>query len=130
MLIKGGRLVGFFVLSSAVVASCTTRRAQRERYFAFVAEHSNASCEDIFIYTNQRGLIVEPPATPIVGEGSRPVKIDLYVTPLKGPPEDNSTLADASPTSEASVVLRTWTRGPLSDGEVQPQCKWLAGDVG
>lgn len=71
-----------------------------------------------------------PPANPIVGGGSRPVKSGLHVTPYEAPLEDNSTLADASPTSEASVVLRTWTRGPLSDGEVQPQCKWLAGDVG
>lgn len=130
MLIKGGCLVELFVLSSAVVASCTTRRAQRECYFAFVAEPSNASCANISIYTNQRELTVEPPATSIVGGGSRPVKIDLYVTPQEARPKDNSTLANASPTSEASVVLRTWTRGPLSDGEVQPQCKWLAGDVG
>lgn len=123
MLIKGGRLANSIILYWQWLLAVR---------LTFVARPSSTSGTCIFLDTNQSGLTMKLPATPMVGRGSKPVKSGLYATLDEPPPplQDDTALANASPTSEASVVSRTWTRGPLSDGEGQPQCKWLAGDVG
>lgn len=56
----------------------------------------------------------KPPAALMAGPGlDRPrAVLVLYIPPsMRAPLEDDTGLADASPTSEAGVVLRTWTPG-------------------
>lgn len=82
MLIKGGRLANSIILYWLWLLAVR---------LTFVARPSSTSGTCIFLDTNQSGLTMKLPATPMVGRGSKPVKSGLYAT-LDEPPPPYKTI--------------------------------------